>query len=107
MKATTAAWHRTLPVHATQVATAGALLGTAARRVLSPRNAPPGAPQESAGLAYNLEGEKSKKRVQAMNGLLHQGAIRKTEGKKEWKEKDVAAASGLVAFRPEELRDAI
>lgn len=103
MKATTAAWHRTLPVHATQVATAGALLGTAARRVLSPRNAP----QESAGLAYNLEGEKSKKRVQAMNGLLHQGAIRKTEGKKEWKEKDVAAASGLVAFRPEELQGAI
>lgn len=54
-----------------------------------------------------MEGEKSKKRVQAMNGLLHQGAIRKTEGKKEWKEKDVAAASGLVAFRPEELRDVI
>lgn len=103
MKATTAAWHRTLPVHATQVATAGALLGTAARRVLSPRNAP----QESAGLANNLEGEKSKKRVQAMNGLLHQGAIRKTEGKKEWKEKDVAAASGLGAFRPEELQGAI
>lgn len=33
--------------------------------------------------------------------------LEKRKVKKKWKEKDVAAASGLVAFRPEELRDAI